>query len=108
MSPTSSQLCRCRSRRPVLALGAFNMHLTCCLSHAQAKIGPPETHVHETQRYTAYQGGQNLVFELSTVALDVPYGDHFSVECRFDVTAIQVSIHAILVAIPVSVGFAES
>ena len=56
----------------------------------QAKIGPPETHVHETQRYCVYEGGRRLVLELSTVALDVPYGDHFSVECRFDVTEVQV------------------
>ena len=56
----------------------------------QAKIGPPETHVHETQRYCVYEGGNHLVLELSTVALDVPYGDHFSVECRFDVTQVQV------------------
>jgi hypothetical protein len=58
--------------------------------YVQAKIGPSETHVHETQRYCVYEGGKHLVLELSTVALDVPYGDHFSVECRFDVTQVQV------------------
>ena len=46
--------------------------------------------MHETQRYCVYEGGKRLVLELSTVALDVPYGDHFSVECRFDVTQVQV------------------
>ena len=56
----------------------------------QARIGPPETAVHETQRYCVYETGNHLVFEISTVALDVPYGDHFSVECRFDVAALEV------------------
>ena len=51
--------------------------------------------MHETQRYCVYEGGKRLVLELSTVALDVPYGDHFSVECRFDVTQVQVLLYVL-------------
>lgn len=58
---------------------------------AQSKIGPSETRIQETQRYCVYGSGNHLVLEKSTVALDVPYGDNFSVESRIDVTALEVT-----------------
>ncbi len=56
----------------------------------QAPFSPPETHVHETHRYRLYEGGRHLVVELSAQATDVPFGDAFSMETRFDVTQIEV------------------
>ena len=46
--------------------------------------------MHETHRYRLYEGGKHLVVELSASATDVPFGDAFSMETRFDVTQIEV------------------
>ncbi len=63
----------------------------CC---AQYSIGPSTAHMHETHRYRVCGGGAALVYEISAVALDVPYGNRFSVETRFDVTATEVHVIA--------------
>ena len=67
-------------------------HVTCSSSCteanqcmlAQSPFAPPETHIHETHRYCLYECGRHLVFETSAVAKDVPFGDYFSMETRFD------------------------
>jgi hypothetical protein len=48
-----------------------------------SRMGPPEALCHQTQRYRAC-AGERLVFESSQVVPDIPYGEHFSVEARWD------------------------
>jgi hypothetical protein len=50
------------------------------------RIGPPEALCHQTQRVGVY-AGQHIVFETSQVMSDIPYGDHFKVETRWDILA---------------------
>ena len=45
--------------------------------------------MHETHRYCVYENGAHLVYEISAIALDVPFGNRFSVETRIDVIAEQ-------------------
>ncbi|KAK9823329.1 hypothetical protein WJX72_001963 [[Myrmecia] bisecta] len=59
----------------------------------KAVIGPSQTHCHQTQRYHLYAGEQ-LVFETSQVMTDIPYGDHFTVEARWDVTNLPTAPEA--------------
>ena len=61
------------------------------LQMEQAPFSPPETRVHETHRFCLYECGKHLVVELSTVVDDVPMGDAFAMETRFDVVQIEVS-----------------
>lgn len=49
------------------------------------RIGPPQALCHQTQRFKVYSS-QHLVFETSQVMSDIPYGDHFRVDQRWDVT----------------------
>ena len=67
----------------------FPAHLAAQFA-AQAPFSPPETHVHETHRYRLYESGRHLVVELSAQVTDVPFGDAFSMETRFDVTQLEV------------------
>eukprot|EP00873_Tetraselmis_striata_P042724 jgi/Tetstr1/462988/TSEL_007929.t2 len=55
------------------------------ISPVKAPIGPPETRCHQSQRYNVY-GGDHFVLETSQVMNDIPYGDHFTVDMRWDVT----------------------
>ena len=48
------------------------------------RIGPPEALCHQTQRVGVY-AAQHIVFETSQVMNDIPYGDHFKVETRWDI-----------------------
>jgi hypothetical protein len=48
------------------------------------KIGPPEALCHQTHRFNVYKGN-HVVFETSQVMMDIPYGDHFKVETRWDI-----------------------
>uniref|UniRef100_A0A7S1SIG4 VASt domain-containing protein n=1 Tax=Tetraselmis chuii TaxID=63592 RepID=A0A7S1SIG4_9CHLO len=56
------------------------------VSPVKAPIGPPETRCHQSQRYNVYEN-DHLVLETSQVMNDIPYGDYFSVDMRWDVTA---------------------
>lgn len=56
----------------------------------QTKFGPPQAHCLQTQRYRIF-GGDHLVFETSQVMNDIPFGDHFTVETRWDVTPLPPS-----------------
>ena len=63
----------------------------------------PQTLCNQTQRYQLYSGSY-LVFETSQVQMDIPYGDHFTVETRWDITpagegASHVTVH---LAVPFS------
>ena len=68
-----------------------------------ASIGPRETHCHQTQSYRVYrtsfqsEGNENdvdakksvaLVVDTSQVQKDIPYGDYFRVESRWEVRAL--------------------
>ena len=48
------------------------------------RIGPSEALCHQTQRVGVYEGS-HTVFETSQVMSDIPYGDHFKVETRWDI-----------------------
>jgi hypothetical protein len=48
------------------------------------RIGPSEALCHQTQRVRVYKGS-HIVFETSQVMSDIPYGDHFKVEARWDI-----------------------
>eukprot|EP00742_Colponemidia_sp_Colp-10_P007997 GILJ01008629.1.p1 GENE.GILJ01008629.1~~GILJ01008629.1.p1 ORF type:complete len:495 (+),score=60.65 GILJ01008629.1:84-1487(+) len=50
-------------------------------------IGPSSTRVHKVQRYRWENEQRKLCIESSLSSLDVPYGDHFTVEDRWVVTA---------------------
>ena len=52
-----------------------------------ASIGPKETHCHQTQSYNAYalSGGGAVAVDTSQVQTDIPYGDYFRVETRWEV-----------------------
>ncbi len=48
------------------------------------RMGPSETLCHQTQRYDVC-AGDRLVFETTQAMADIPYGDHFRVNTRWDV-----------------------
>jgi len=48
------------------------------------RVGPPEALCLQTQRVGVY-AGSHIVFETSQVMNDIPYGDHFKVETRWDI-----------------------
>jgi hypothetical protein len=51
----------------------------------KSRIGPPVTLCHQSQRYQMHLG-HHLVFETTQVMPDIPYGDHFQVLARWDIT----------------------
>jgi hypothetical protein len=55
-----------------------------------ASIGPKETHCHQTQSYNAYalSGGGAVAVDTSQVQTDIPYGDYFRVETRWEVVGV--------------------
>ena len=53
----------------------------------QALIGPPQAECHQSQRYRMYRGN-HLVLETSQSMPNIPFGDHFTVEVRWDITQI--------------------
>lgn len=85
-------------------LGAENLELGSWTSHptlgfvrdfsfksrirSKIMVGYSHTQCFQSQRYQVYtsaEGFQHLVFETSQVMRDIPYGDIFKVECRWDV-----------------------
>ncbi|GAM22074.1 hypothetical protein SAMD00019534_052490 [Acytostelium subglobosum LB1] len=46
-------------------------------------IGPDKTRIQETQRY--HLTNKKLAVETDTIMLDIPYGDHFRIEAKWDV-----------------------
>ncbi len=51
-------------------------------------ISPSSAHCHQTQRYRLFEGGAHLVLESSQTMNDIPFGDHFTVESRWDFSAL--------------------
>ncbi|CAL8460897.1 g428 [Coccomyxa elongata] len=51
-------------------------------------ISPSSAHCHQTQRYRLFEGGAHLVLESSQTMNDIPFGDHFTVESRWDFAAL--------------------
>ncbi|KYQ89324.1 GRAM domain-containing protein [Tieghemostelium lacteum] len=47
-------------------------------------IGPPKTRIQETQRYHLLRS--KLIIETDTIMLDIPYGDHFRIEAKWECT----------------------
>jgi hypothetical protein len=47
-------------------------------------VGPKSTYCHESQRFRVYRNN-HLVLETSQQMTDIPYGDYFRVEVRWDV-----------------------
>ena len=57
-----------------------------CMLGVQYGMGPSQAVCHQVQRVRMYKG-DHLVFETSQVMDDIPYGDRFKVEARWDVTS---------------------
>ena len=54
------------------------------IAPVNASIGPKQTNCHQTQSYHACRGGV-LVVDTSQVQTDIPYGDYFRVETRWEI-----------------------
>ena len=73
----------------------------------QAVIGPPQADCHQSQRYRMYKE-HHLVLETSQTMSNIPFGDHFTVEVRWDVTQISASPSQCRVKSQVHVPFSKS
>lgn len=69
-------------------------------------FGPKSTYCHQTQRFTLHRG-MHLVIQTSQVMTDIPYGDYFRVETRWDVTSRRGSERC-AVRVGVDVPFSRS
>ena len=58
--------------------------LTSEMVSVQYGMGPSQAVCHQVQRVRMYKG-DHLVFETSQVMDDIPYGDRFKVEARWDI-----------------------
>lgn len=71
------------------ACGSCSDHVMVQYPHArhamQALIGPPQAECFQNQRYRMYRDN-HLVLETSQTMPNIPFGDHFTVEVRWDVT----------------------
>uniref|UniRef100_A0A061R0Z2 Gram domain-containing protein 1a-like n=1 Tax=Tetraselmis sp. GSL018 TaxID=582737 RepID=A0A061R0Z2_9CHLO len=54
-------------------------------SPVKAVMGPSETRCHQSQKYFVFEGN-HLVLYTSQEMQDIPFGDYFTVETRWDVT----------------------
>ena len=89
-----------------------HMHTFCLLPLPlllilQALIGPPQAECHQTQHYHMYKG-PHLVLETSQMMPNIPFGDHFTVEARWDVKAVEGCPSQCHVTTHVSVPFSKS
>lgn len=73
----------------------------------QALIGPPQAECHQTQHYHMYRGPL-LVLETSQMMPNIPFGDHFTVEVRWDVRPVDHHPAQCHVTTHVSVPFSKS
>lgn len=76
-------------------------------SPVKALIGPPQAECHQTQHYHMYRG-PHLVLETSQMMPNIPFGDHFTVEARWDVRAVDHNPSQCHVTTHVSVPFSKS
>lgn len=56
---------------------------------AGGAFGPKSTGVQQTQRYRFYPAARALVIETSQVMADIPYGDYFRIDVRWDMREIS-------------------
>ncbi|GAM16971.1 hypothetical protein SAMD00019534_001460 [Acytostelium subglobosum LB1] len=54
------------------------------IAPVNSPIGPDKTRIQETQRY--HLTSNKLLVETDTIMMDIPYGDHFRIEAKWDVT----------------------
>ncbi|EFA80382.1 GRAM domain-containing protein [Heterostelium album PN500] len=64
-------------------------------------IGPDKTRIQETQRY--HLTNKKLSIETDTIMLDIPYGDHFRIEAKWDV--VETSAETCRLSIQICVRF---
>ena len=77
-------------------------------THAmQALIGPPQAECFQNQRYRMYRGN-HLVLETSQSMPNIPFGDHFTVEVRWDVTQLPGASSECRVQSCVSIPFSKA
>ncbi len=69
----------------------------------QYGMGPSQAVCHQVQRVRMYKG-DHLVFETSQVMDDIPYGDRFKVEARWDVVKTGSDTCQVNLPSPVSKG----
>jgi hypothetical protein len=67
-------------RRP----GKYGRELT-FIAPVNASIGPKQTRCRQSQNYATHRGGV-LIIDTAQVQLDIPYGDYFRVEGRWEVS----------------------
>ena len=61
-------------------------------SPVNSPIGPKSTACHQTQRFCYDKSRRRIVIETSQVQRDIPYGEYFTVETRWDVESVVESI----------------
>lgn len=61
-------------------------------SPVKSPIGPKSTACHQTQRFCYDKSRRRIVIETSQVQRDIPYGEYFTVETRWDVESVVESI----------------
>lgn len=73
----------------------------------QALIGPPKAECFQSQRYRMYRDN-HLVLETSQTMPNIPFGDHFTVEVRWDITQLSGAASECRVQSCVSVPFSKA
>eukprot|EP00899_Mesostigma_viride_P000533 jgi/Mesvir1/10480/Mv21719-RA.2 len=58
-------------------------------SPVKASFGPKSTRCHLMQKLKLYEKGMHVVFQSSQVLADIPFGDFFRIETRWDVREVQ-------------------
>lgn len=71
------------------------------------RIGPSEALCHQTQRVRVYKN-DHILFETSQVMSDIPYGDHFKVETRWDIFPDTKSPNSSVLVIHIGVPFTKN
>lgn len=71
------------------------------------RIGPSEALCHQTQRVRVYKN-DHILFETSQVMSDIPYGDHFKVETRWDIFPDTRSSNSSILRIHIGVPFTKN
>ncbi|DBA65827.1 TPA: hypothetical protein ACH3X2_002859 [Trebouxia sp. C0005] len=77
------------------------------ISPIKALIGPPQAECHQSQRYRMYRGN-HLVLETSQSMPNIPFGDHFTVEVRWDITQVAGDPSQCRLQSQVSVPFSKA
>jgi len=60
-------------------------------SPVRSNFGPATTRIQEAQRCQLFDGGRHLVLEASQQMLDIPYGDYFRIDTRFDIVEAPIT-----------------